>query len=234
MGENIGAAARGMLNFGLKELRLVAPRDGWPSIRAINMGTGAFDQVVVTVYKTLEEALNDCHFALATTARRRDIVKPTYDPITGMEACYKRMGEGQKTALIFGPERTGLENDEISLASGILSFPINPEFPSLNLASAVVLASYLWFEKTQGIKLPEPIEKSPPASGEEMQVFLNRLHHDLRDKGFFLLPEKEPSMWRNLQNIFTRNNLTSQEIRTLHGVLTSLSAANNTKQIVNK
>ncbi len=141
MGENIGAAARAMLNFGLTDLRLVAPRDGWPKTRAIAMASGAAGQVLdrARVYPTLAEAMADIDFAYATTARGRELTKPVLTPATAMADGRARVAAGERIAIIYGPERAGLENDDVARANAIITVPVNPDFPSLNLAQAVLL-----------------------------------------------------------------------------------------------
>ena len=150
MGENIGAAARAMLNFGLTDLRLVAPRDGWPNPRAVAMASGAAGQVLdrARVFPTLAEAMADIDYAYATTARGRELTKPVLTPATAMADGRARTGQGARIAVIFGPERAGLENDDVARANAIITVPVNPDFPSLNLAQAVLLTGYEWARET--------------------------------------------------------------------------------------
>jgi tRNA/rRNA methyltransferase len=224
MGENIGAAARGMLNFGLTDLRLVAPRDGWPNEFAVNVAAGAFAQMApVQVFETLAAALADCHYACATTARRRDMIKPVTDAASLAEETLARTQTGQKTAFVFGPERTGLENDEIALCHSILTLPANPAFSSLNLGQCVLLVVYEWFRQQQAApgKILE-IGEGIPAPHEKLEEFLQRLEEELETGQFFRARDLKPTMTRNIRNMFTRSDLTDQEVRTLHGMLSAL------------
>ncbi|MCB9979689.1 MAG: RNA methyltransferase [Rhodospirillales bacterium] len=225
MGENIGAAARAMANFGLRELRLVAPRDGWPNERATATASGAFDTMVsVQVFETLADALGDIRFLLATTARRRDMVKTVYTPQTAVQELGTRAAEGWKTAILFGRERNGLENEEVARAQGIITVPVHPDFSSINLAQSVVLMAYEWFkygDDTETRRLNRG--ESPPATQEEVQRFLTRLEAHLEQGGFFRAEGLRPHIVRNISNIFTRNELTEQEVQTLQGVLTALT-----------
>ena len=149
MGENIGAAARAMLNFSLSKMRLVDPRDGWPNPRAVAMASGAAGQVLdfAGVFDSLPEAVADCAFVFATTARGRDLTKPVMTPERAMEHARALSAQGQKVAVLFGPERAGLENDDVARANAIISIPVNPEFASLNLGQAVLLCAYEWMRQ---------------------------------------------------------------------------------------
>ena len=220
MGENIGAAARAMMNFGLSDLRLVAPRDGWPNERAQAMSSGALDAMSsVQVFSTLPEALADLQFVLATTARPRDIVKPIFSPETAAQEISRRAG--QSIGLLFGAERTGLLNDDIALAHGIITIPTNPDFPALNLAQSVLLMAH---ELSKLENTPSSSKQdNPPAPHAELENFLTRLETELEEtQAFFRSPAMAPTMKRNLRAIFTRSDLTAQELKTLHGVLTAL------------
>ncbi|MCX8509100.1 MAG: RNA methyltransferase, partial [Rhodobacteraceae bacterium] len=149
MGENIGAAARAMLNFSLARMRLVDPRDGWPNPRAVAMASGAAGRVLdqAGIFPTLPEAISDCAYVFATTARGRDLTKPIMTPERAMEHARALLAKGQKVAILFGPERTGLENEDVARANAIISVPVNPEFPSLNLGQAVLLCAYEWMRQ---------------------------------------------------------------------------------------
>jgi len=221
MGENIGAAARAMSNFGFTDLRIVNPRDGWPNERAEAMAAGAFDIMPpVQVFDSLQEAVCDLHYILGTTARPRDMVKPVYTPAQAVESCKAREDAGQKTGILFGAERTGLLNDEITACHGIITIPTAPDFSSLNLGQSVLLLAYEWIRNLHkdGVASNIPL----PASLEERENLLNRLTNELEDMRFFRNPDLAPTMMRNVRNIFTRADLTEQEIRTLHGVISAL------------
>jgi tRNA/rRNA methyltransferase len=221
MGENIGAAARAMLNFGVRDLRLVAPRDGWPNEKADAMAAGAFAEMPpVQVFERLEDALADLHYVLATTARPRDMVKPVFTPESGLQELRMRFEQNQTIGIVFGAERAGLLNDDISLCHGVISIQTNPEFPALNLAQSVLLMAYEW-NRTASSPIQE--DRNIPAPHGEVNAFLERLDVALNESGLFFREENlKPTMQRNLRNIFTRHDLTVQEIRTLHGVLSAL------------
>ena len=225
LGENIGTAARAMLNFGLSDLRLVRPRDGWPNERANAAASGA-DLVIerARLFDTTAEAVADLDYVVATTARSRDMVKPILTPETAARQMREAFAEGGQGGLLFGPERTGLENDDVALADAIMMVPVNPAFASLNLAQCVLLMSYEWFKSgddTEG----ERIEylQTRPAKKEELVGFFEHLEGELDRFGFLKPPEKRPSMVRNLRNMFQRAGLTEQEVRTLRGVVASLT-----------
>jgi tRNA/rRNA methyltransferase len=224
MAENIGASARAMLNCGLKTLRLVAPRDGWPSEKAEAMSSGALSKMPkVKVFQKTAEAVADCHFVAATTARIRNQVKEIYTPAGIAEEIYNRNIAGEKTAIIFGAERTGLHNDDIALANAVINIPLNPEFSSLNLAQAVLLVSYgihIFTVNTPPKLLREG--DSRPATQFETEEFLERLEQELDNNHFFRNPDMRPSMLRNIRNVYTRAGLTVQEVKTLHGMISAL------------
>lgn len=221
MGENIGAAARAMQNFGYCDLRLVNPRDGWPNESAVRMSSGAFDHMSEPrLFKTLEDAIADLHFTFATTARQRDMVKPCYTPQSAaQEAMTNR--RTQNIGIIFGAERTGLLNEEIALAQAIITIPTNPDFSSLNLGQSVLLMCYEWSKHAEQIE-PVADKHQKTARLKDIHNFLTRLETDLQDRNFFREENLKPTMVKNIQNIFTRNDLTEQEVRTLQGVLSAL------------
>jgi len=225
LGENIGAVARAMLNCGLTELRLVKPRDGWPSEPARANAAGA-DLVIdgVTLYETVEESIADLQLIYATTARLRDMVKPVIPPETAAERLHQASLGGLKTGILFGRERSGLTNDEVVLADAAVIFPLNPEFSSLNLAQAVLLMGWEWRRQVLG-KVAEEFmpAQSPPAERGHLLQFFTHLEGELARTNFFFPPEKKPHMLRNLRNIFERTKLTEQEVRTLHGIVRSLT-----------
>ncbi len=221
MGENIGAAARAMLNCGLTDLRLVKPRDGWPNEKALAMSSGALGRMPEPgIFETAAGAVADCHFVAATTARPRDQVKKVFSARSIGKELRRHVNAGQKTAVLFGAERTGLENDDIALAQAVITIPLNPAFSSLNLAQAVLIVTYEW----QMGMIEDPGEvlvtnDSPPATHEETEAFLVRLEQELDKNHFFRNPDMRPSMMRNIRNVYSRARLTEQEVRTLHGMI---------------
>lgn len=224
MGENIGAAARAMQNFGLTDLRLVNPRDGWPNPRAEAMASGALPRIDVSVYASLKDALSDLHFTFATTARNRDMVKPFFTPNSAAEETLKRKEQQQNIGVVFGAERSGMTNDEISLCQSIVTIPTNPDFSSLNLGQSVLLIAYAFMQDSLFVQTEKKFLSADnlPATNEDIHIFLERLTSDLEAKKFFRAEDLKPTMLRNIQNIFTRGDITDQEIRTLHGILSAL------------
>ncbi len=220
LGENIGMCARAMLNCGLDELRLVRPRDGWPNAAARATAADA-DRVLdgVAVFDHIDDAIADCHRVFATTARSRRLNIPGLDvgdavtEIIGAEA-------SARTAILFGPEASGLDNETLSRADRLIHLATNPEFSSLNLAQAVLLCCWEWWNRANA---EQPAAGSPVlAEKSATSSFVTRLERALDDSGFFLTPELRPDTLRTLRAIFTRSNLTSQELAMLHGVLTAL------------
>jgi tRNA/rRNA methyltransferase len=227
LGENIGAAARVMANFGLSRLRLVKPRDGWPSLQARRSASGA-DRILdeAVLYESAEAAIADCSLVLATTARAHDQAKPVLSPQAAIEEIARHMAAdgAAKAAILFGRERYGLENEEIALADRIVTFPVNPAFASLNLAQAVALMGYEWFKLTTGGELPFAMpQKSEAAVKEQLFAFFATIERELDKVEFFRPPEKRATMMVNLRNIFARMQPTRQDIQTLHGVVTSIA-----------
>ena len=224
MGENIGACARAMKNCGLSDLRLVDPRDGWPNPAANAMAAHAEDIVeAATVFETLEEAVADLSYTYATTARARDQVKPVFTARGFAADARTRAGEGQKIGLLFGREREGLWNSEIALSSAMITVPLNPGNTSLNIGQAVLLVGYEWW--TAADETPDRVLESSeaqPASQAMLDNFLSRLIADLDERSFLAVPEKRDRMTRNIRNIFQRNDLTENEINTLHGIVSFL------------
>jgi tRNA/rRNA methyltransferase len=221
MGENIGAAARAMLNFGLTELRLVAPRDGWPSEQAKANAAGALEMMSpVQVFESLQEAISDLHYVLATTSRPRDMVKPVFTPGHAARELSERKNKNEKTGILFGAERTGLLNEEIMVAQGIITFPVNPEFFSLNIAQAVLLMAYEC-QKTESNTIPKTMDLTPAPLGE-LENFLTRLETELETSNFFKTPDSKPTLIRSIRNMFTRHQFTIGEINMLHGIISAL------------
>ena len=222
MAENIGAAARAMWNFGLDRMRLTAPRDGWPNAGAVAMASGAgrlLDEA--QLFPTTAAALDDIHFTYATTARPRELTKPVLTPEEAMRDAADRIAAGERVAVLFGPERAGLENADVAQANAIVSVPVNPVFPSLNLAQCVLLLSYEW-QRAQGSGLREAFAQPDLASGTEIEALARHYEDRLEDSGFFFPPHKADSMKLNLRNLWSRLPLTPQDVRMLHGMLRQL------------
>ena len=224
LGENIGKAARAMLNFGLTEMRLVAPRDGWPNPTAGPAAAGA-DIILehAQVFDTLAEAVADCNHVYATTVRRRGVTKPVVTPEMAAKAIASAVG---RSAILFGPERSGLETEDVAIAQNILTVPINPEFGSLNLAQAVILVAYEW-SKAGGDALASPptIDIEPPAPMAELDGMFEQLCDMLEAKNYFY-PEGRASMTRRtLRNLMTKPQWDANEVRTFRGVLSTLAKA---------
>ena len=224
LGENIGMAARAMLNCGLGELRLVRPRDGWPNEAAQSAASGA-DQVLdsAQLYDTTAEAVADLARVYAASARPRGLVKPLVTPRRAAGEMRAAVAEGLRVGLLFGPERSGLVNDDLALADTLLAVPLNPAFASLNLAMAVLLVGYEWFQAaddTPGRRLETGGQ--PPAEKAELVNLFQRLESALDETGFLHPPEKRPGMVRNLRNMIQRMDPTDQDLRTLHGIISAL------------
>jgi tRNA/rRNA methyltransferase len=227
LGENIGAAARVMANFGLARLRLVRPRDGWPNLQAQRSASGA-DRVLddAALYDDVAAAIADCSLVLATTARAHDQAKPVIGPAAAARAIADHLADhgGANVAVLFGRERYGLENAEVALADRIVTFPVNPAFASLNLAQAVALLAYEWFKLASAGALPFAMpRKSEPAVKEQLFAFFAGLERELDKVEFFRPPEKRATMMINLRNIFARMQPTRQDIQTLHGIVLAIA-----------
>ena len=225
LGENIGAAARAMANFGLSRLRIVNPRQGWPNDKARMMATGGGRLLDgAELYDTLEGAIADCNFVLAATARAHDQAKPVIGAAEAAAEMAPRIAAGERIAVLFGRERNGLENDEVALADRILTLPVNPGFASLNLAQAIVIVAYEWFKLQSGAALPFAMpERSAPAPKQQLLAFFASLERELEKVEFFRPPDKRETMQINLRNIFTRMRPTQQDIQTLHGVIMAIA-----------
>jgi len=226
LGENIGACARAMLNCGLTELRLVRPRDGWPNRRAVTAASGA-DEVLdhARLYPDTAAAVADLEKVYATTARVRDMLQVVVTPRQAAAELRTAWSGGARCGVLFGPERTGLVNDDTVWAEALISVPLNPAFSSLNLAQAVLLIGYEWFQS--GAEAPERdlhLGNTRPANKAELSNLFQHLERELDECGFFSTPEKRPSMVRTLRNAFERMGLTEQEVRTFHGVIAGLVA----------
>jgi tRNA/rRNA methyltransferase len=224
LGENIGAAARAMGNFGLKELRIVKPRQGWPNPKAKMMAAGA-DNILdaARIFETVEDAIADCTMVLAATARAHDQAKPVVGADEAAKLMVEDLASGEKVAILFGRERNGLENDEIALADRIITLPVNPAFASLNLSQAVNVIAYEYFKYATSGALPFGMPaRSPQAGKQQLAAFFATLERELERVEFFRPPEKRETMTINLRNIFNRMNPTQQDVQTLHGVITAL------------
>ncbi len=225
LGENIGTAARAMLNCRVSDLRIVKPRDGWPNPKALNACSGA-DEIIANagVFDSLVDALGDLDLVFATTARTREVMKRVIDPRTAADEVRIATKSGRRIGLLFGPERTGLDNEEIELADSIIAIPLNPNFTSLNLAQAVLILCYEWYTnrshvalETEGIDSREPIDKRQLAS------FFDFLETALDERGFYPTPEMKPRMIRNMRAMFLRTGLTRQDVQTLYGMVKKLT-----------
>jgi tRNA/rRNA methyltransferase len=236
LGENIGMAARAMANFGLMDLRLVTPREGWDRERAVTAASGASETVEqLTVHVSLEDGLKDFNYIYATTARPRDMVKEIMTPQQAAADMHIRIVRGEKLAILFGRERWGLTNDEVSKADIIISAPVNPAYASLNIAQAVLLVGYEWFKPLAtslgqetselaalagpGLRMPN----SELASKDELYGFYEHLEDELAMAGFFKSPDKRPTVMRNIRNMFARGGLSQQEVKSLRGIVSSLT-----------
>lgn len=219
LGENIGKAARAMLNFGLTEMRLVAPRDGWPNPSAGPAAAGA-DLVLeqARVCETTADAVADCAHVYATTVRKRGVTKPVMGPDEAGRAIHEASG---RSAILFGPERSGLETADVALARTILTVPINPEFGSLNLAQAVILCAYEWSKQTPVVQ-PTQEDLLPPAPQTELDGLIAHLERLLEPRGYFRPEARAEATRRTLRGVLTRPGWNHLEVRTLRGVLSSL------------
>jgi tRNA/rRNA methyltransferase len=225
LGDNIGTTARAMANFGLSRLRLIKPRDGWPNPRAYVAASGA-DRILdeAVLYDTVEAAIADCTYVLATTARAHDQAKPVLAPEEAARVMAPRIAAGEAVGVVFGRERYGLENTEVALTDAIVTYPVNPAFASLNLAQAVLVIAYEWFKLVTGGVLPFAMpQKSDPATKEQLFAFFENVERELDRVEFFRPAEKHETMMINLRNIFHRMQPTRQDIQTLSGVIMSIA-----------
>ena len=229
LGENIGFAARAMLNFNITSLRLVNPRESWPNKQAISTSAGAIDsgKSNVSLHNNIEEATEDISYLLATTARNRDLNKPVLSPIEAAESLLHAQIKGMSTGIVFGAEKSGLKNSDIIKADAIVNIYSNSKFSSINLAMSVLIISYQWYSRKiefiESGKLPKQKNlKKNSANKKELNFFISRLLTLLSDNDFFSPSEKKQSMVNNIEAIFTRSYLTPQELRTLHGILSNL------------
>ena len=226
LGQNIGKAARAMLNFGLTEMRLVAPRDGWPNPDAGPSASGA-DVVLekAQVFATVQEAIADCSTVYASTVRRRDLVMPVVSPEAMADAI---AASAARSAILFGPERSGLETEEVALANAIVTVPINPEFGSLNLAQAVILLAYEWSRRSQ-LAVPPSKELESPAPHGEVEGLVKQLEGELEAKGYFHPPSRTQATKNTLRTIFTKTGWSSREVKAIRGIIRALAAPPRTR-----
>ena len=225
LGENIGMVARAMANFGLAELRLVNPRDGWPSEKAQAAAAKADHVIEATkVFATLEDAVADLNFVFATTARQRDGFKEIRSPVTAASMLRSRFSLGQTTGILFGRERWGLTNEEVALADEIVTFPVNPAFASLNIAQAVLLMSYEWMKSGMEDVSATPFQKveQRPATKSQLIGLFDQIEEALDSRNYFHPPTKAPRMVDNLRSVLSRPGFTEPEISVLRGVISSL------------
>lgn len=225
LGENIGTCARAMLNCGLTDLRLVSPRDGWPNEKAVSASAGAtmvLDNA--RVYATTAEAVGDLQKVYATTARPRDMTKTVATARNAAAEMRDHFQVGRRVGILFGPERTGLVNDDIALADTVITIPLNPGFSSLNLAQCVLLVAYEWYQAGEvGEERELYTGASQPATKEELINMFDHLELELGEAGFYSSEAKRPSMIRNVRNMLQRAHLTEQEVRTMHGIIAALT-----------
>jgi tRNA/rRNA methyltransferase len=219
LGQNIGKAARAMLNFGLTEMRLVAPRDGWPNPDAGPAASGA-DVILerAQVFDTVQDAIADCSNVFASTVRRRDLIMPVIGP---EEMAGRIAASHERSAILFGPERSGLETEEVALANAIVTVPINPEFGSLNLAQAVILLAYEWSKRSE-LAQPTVKEAEPPAPHGELEGLIGQLNAELDAKGYFHPRSRTQATKNTLRTIFTKGGWSSREVKAVRGVIRAL------------
>lgn len=224
LGENVGTAARAMLNFGLTDLRLVRARDGWPNAWAVKASSGAA-QVLdrVRLFERTEDAIADLDRVYATTARQRGMTKPVMTPQAAMAEARGLEQSGAKVGILFGGERSGLNNDDVTLGHAILTVPVNPAFASINLAQAVLLVAYEYMRQAHtGEPVIPAAHADDLATGADLEGFYGHLERELDAHNFLYPPEKRPAMVRNIRNMFQRAGLTRQEVRTLRGIVSAL------------
>ena len=224
LGENIGAAARAMQNFGLWDLRIVSPRDGWPNPDAVPMASSATNILDnAKVYGSLRDATADCHYVFATTARSRDMIKPVVSAREAGMAIREQGSPSVRCAVLFGPERSGLGNDHVSHADTLVRIPTSPVYASINLAQSVLLLGYEWFVSGEpSLAEEQRDERTRTATKNELFGLIEHLERELDEKGFFRPPAKKPAMIRNLRNLWQRVELREQDVKTLRGVVVAL------------
>ena len=221
MGENIGAAARAMWNFGLDQMSIVAPRDGWPNPKAVAMASGAgrlLDEA--QLFETTTDAMASSTYVYATTARSRDLTKDVFTPEAAMQNAAARIAAGQNVSVLFGPERAGLENEDIAHANAIISVPVNPDFPSLNLAQCVLLIGYEWRRASvENTPQETVLAGTEIATHVEIEKLGDHFEDRLSEAGFFFPPEKAEGMKQVLRNLWSRMPLTRADTQVFHGIM---------------
>ncbi|MCJ9430387.1 RNA methyltransferase [Kordiimonas marina] len=224
LGENIGKAARAMLNFGLTEMRLVAPRDGWPNPAAGPTASGA-DQILddAQVFETVADAIADCTHVYAATVRDRDMPKPVVTPREAAGQMHEIIRAGSRPAILFGPERAGLTNDDVSLADTVLTVPVNPGFGSLNLAQAVILAAYEYYQHGNETPAYQPSHPEGAANKQELLGLVEHIETELGKRGFFRSEDRRETQVRMIRNLIQNAHFSSQEVQTLRGIVKSLT-----------
>jgi tRNA/rRNA methyltransferase len=225
LGENLGAAARAMLNFGLTELRLVRPQCGWPNVKAVQAASGATEVLNrLRVFDRVEDAAGDLHRLYATTARARDLPKPVVTAAQAARETRAALAGGERVGILFGPERTGLANDDLIYADAVVSIPVNPDFFSLNLAQAVLLVAYEWYQSAAGAPArQEAVPAGRPATRRELDQLLEHLIVELDAVDFFRTADRRASMSRALKLIFARAGLREPDVHLLRGVIKELA-----------
>lgn len=227
MGENIGAAARAMLNFGLTDMRLVAPRDGWPNERATALASRA-DMVLenAQVFGTTEEAIADLELVYATTARPRDVIKKIATPKAAAIELQEKTAAGTRTGILFGKESVGLSREDVTLADTIITVPLNPDFSSINLAQAVLLVAYEWFQAGDETEPVRMLREERPANKAELSHLFARIEDELESRGYFdPIRSRKDVILRNMRNMFQRFGLMESDIRAFQGIIKGLTMA---------
>ena len=227
LGQNIGKAARALLNFGLTEMGLFAPRDGWPNPEAGPAASGA-DVVLehAQVFDTVQDAIADCSRVFASTVRRRDLVMPVVGPVAMADQI---ASSSERSAMLFGPERSGLETDEVALANSIVTVPINPVFASLNLAQAVILLAYEWSKRGE-LAQPTVKELEPAAAHGELEGLISQLNEELDAKGYFHPSSRTQATKNTLRTIFTKTGWSSREVKAVRGIIRTLVGPTRVRQ----
>jgi tRNA/rRNA methyltransferase len=227
LGENIGMCARAMFNCGLTDLRIVNPRDGWPCEKAVAASAGALESgVTARVYTSTADAVAELTYIMATTARPRDMVKEVFTP----RSAAAKMRTETQCGILFGAERSGLVNEDIALANGVITIPLNPGFTSLNIAQAVLLVSYEWFAAGDTTAPSQLVTgASDIATHQEISELVSRMETEMDNGGFFRSPDLRPTLVRNLQALFARTRITSQETQTFHGIISALIGLRRSK-----
>lgn len=224
LGENIGAAARAMKNFGLSELRLVAPQVPWPNEKAVHLSSGATEILdTARLYADSSAAFADIEVLYATTGRNRDMVKPVLTPREAAKRMRRDAAEGRRVGILFGPERTGLESYEVNLSDAIVTIPTVPGFFSLNIAQSAVVMCYEWFQAEAEVAAEKlDLGRSQPATKAELEGFFAHLEEELAAHDFFKDAGKRPGMMQNIRNFFVRGAPTGQDVRTWRGIVRAL------------